>query len=88
MNDSDYEDWLEGFTSVPLTDEELEQIKSGERPLTNAELRNLIQEVTFLRYLASELVKQCEERPETSEKNKLLGYAKSVLAARGNKEKK
>ena len=73
---SDENDWLEGFASIPFTDRELDQIKSGELPLTDIHRRHLVREVTFLRYLARELMKQCEELGETDDKKQLVKYGK------------
>ena len=78
----DENDWLEGFASIPFTDKELDQIKSGELPLTGILRRRLVREVTFLRYLVRELVKQCEVLGETGAKNQLVKYAKQILTSR------
>jgi len=78
----DENDWLDGFVSIPFTDKELDQIESGELPLTDIRRRNLVREVAVLRYLTREFVKQCEELGETGDKNQLVKYAEQLLTSR------
>jgi hypothetical protein len=82
MSDTDYEDWLEGFSSVPPTSAELEDIKAGHRTLSEVDRRNLVREIQFLRFLSSELIKRCEEAGVTTYNNEFIRLAHFFMNGR------
>jgi len=75
MEDSDYDDWVEGFCMIPFTEAELEQIKSGQRTITDVDRRDLVREILHMRWLALELLKRCKELGDDEESNALIKIA-------------
>lgn len=53
---------------IPFTEEELKQIKLGQKVINDIDLRNLVREILHLRWLAHSLLNRCEELGD-NEKN-------------------
>ena len=73
MEDQRFEEWLDGFAAGSFSDVELEELGAGTKHPTEADVRNLVREIQFLRRLTTRLYGRCRELGD--EDTPLMKYA-------------
>ena len=86
MTDQGYEDWLDDFGAVVLTDSELQAMEDLLEGESNAEMRRLVKEARCMRWAARVLRSELRERgqwPEsTGPQERALGLAAWLIDVR------
>ena len=85
-----FEEWLDGFTSTPYTDHQLNEIKSRADRVSPGEVEQLVKEIELFRSLLKSLLEYSENREKESglqategtNQNQLFGLIRFMLSER------
>jgi hypothetical protein len=89
-NTDSFEDWLEGFASIPFTSAQLNDLKARAEQVSASEVKQLVKEIELLRSLLNSLLEYSENLDrepqsktfETASRNQLFDLVQFMLSRR------